>query len=82
VPYVFSSLALFMTAETGARQRLTRGSAAVAAAAFVYSLFAIGGAGSETVYWGFLLMVVGLPVYVWVVRRRVPAAVATPATPV
>jgi len=29
---------------------------------------AIGGAGAEVVYWGFLLLIAGLPVYVWVVR--------------
>ena len=40
----------------------------VAALAFAYSLFAIGGAGAEVVYWGFLLLIAGLPVYVWVVR--------------
>jgi basic amino acid/polyamine antiporter, APA family len=42
------------------------GAAVVAALAFAYSLWAIGGAGAETVYWGFLLLFAGLPVYVWV----------------
>jgi len=81
VPFVFSSLAVFM-AGGGAGERLTRGSAVIAAIAFLYSLFAIAGAGMETVYWGFLLIIAGLPVYVWLVRRRVPAAMARPATPV
>jgi hypothetical protein len=45
-----------------------RGPSAVAALAFAYALFAIGGAGAEVVYWGFLLLIAGLPVYVWIVR--------------
>ena len=72
VPYVFSSLAVFLIPDatpTGP-QRLRAGAATVAALAFAYSLWAIGGAGAETVYWGFLLLLAGLPVYVTVVRRR------------
>ena len=42
------------------------GPSIVAALAFAYSLWAIGGAGPEVVYWGFLLLIAGLPVYVWV----------------
>jgi len=41
----------------------------VAGLAFSYSLWAISGAGAETVYWGFLLLMAGLPVYVWVSRE-------------
>jgi APA family basic amino acid/polyamine antiporter len=35
-------------------------------------MFAIGGAGMETVFYGFLLLLAGLPVYVWVttLKRR------------
>ena len=42
--------------------------AIASALAFGYSLWAIGGAGQETVYWGFLLLVAGLPVYVGIKR--------------
>jgi APA family basic amino acid/polyamine antiporter len=72
VPYVFSSLAVFLIPDatpTG-RERLRAGGATIAALAFAYSLWAIGGSGAETVYWGFLLLLAGLPVYVAVVRRR------------
>jgi APA family basic amino acid/polyamine antiporter len=41
----------------------------VAAVAFVYSLWAIAGSGAETVYWGFILLIAGLPVYVMTTRR-------------
>ena len=68
VPYVFSSLALFLLSDGDPSGRLPAGAAAAAAVAFVYSLWAIGGAGQETVYWGFLLLMSGLPVYVFLVR--------------
>ena len=69
VPYVFSSLAVFLLGGDRSRPRM-RGIAVVAALAFAYSLWAIGGAGHETVYWGFLLLVLGLPVYVAVTAAR------------
>ena len=67
VPYAFCSLAGFMTDQEAERPRAP-GASIVAALAFAYSLWAIGGAGAEVVYWGFLLLIAGLPVYVWVVR--------------
>ena len=70
VPYVFSSLAVFLLKEPSQRP-LTIGGAFVAGLAFVYSVWAIGGAGPQTVYYGFLLLLSGLPVYVYMVRRRV-----------
>jgi basic amino acid/polyamine antiporter, APA family len=68
IPYVFSSLALFLVPE-GGRETLPRGIAAAAILAFAYSLWAMAGAGAETIYWGFLLLIAGLPVYVFLVRR-------------
>jgi APA family basic amino acid/polyamine antiporter len=67
VPYAFCSLAGFMTTREPRRAR-ARGPSIVSGLAFGYSLWAIGGAGAEVVYWGFLLLIGGLPVYVWVVR--------------
>jgi APA family basic amino acid/polyamine antiporter len=63
IPYTFSSLAVFLM--PGRDRGPSRGMAAAAALAFAYSLWAIGGAGQETVYWGFLLLLCGLPVYVY-----------------
>jgi APA family basic amino acid/polyamine antiporter len=69
IPYVFSALATFLLPDgPGPRRGRRPGGAVVAALAFGYGLWAIGGAGAEVVYWGFLLLVAGLPVYVWVVR--------------
>ena len=69
VPYVFSSLAVFLDPRPGG-PRLKAGAAVTAGVAFIYSLWAIGGTGTEAVYWGFLLLMSGLPVYVIVVRRN------------
>jgi len=50
-------------------ERMLR-SAGIASLAFAYSLWAIGGAGEEVVYWGFLLLMAGVPVYVAMAWRR------------
>ncbi len=55
--------------QTGGRVRYGR--AAVAIGAFVYAMWAVIGAGAETVYLGFVLLLAGLPVYVWLKRKRV-----------
>jgi APA family basic amino acid/polyamine antiporter len=68
VPYLFCSLAVFVLGARDQRFPWTPASALVAGLAFVYSFFAVGGAGADVVFWGFLLLVAGLPVYVWVTR--------------
>lgn len=70
VPYVFCSLAAFLIG----RDTLTASMRLVAGLAFTYALWAIGGAGQETVFWGYLLLMAGLPVYVFIrIRTRQPA---------
>ncbi|MFN8060181.1 MAG: amino acid permease [Vicinamibacterales bacterium] len=67
VPYVFCSLATFRT--TDGERETTKGRA-VGGLAFAYAMVAVAGAGQEVVYLGFLLLLAGLPVYVWVTRAR------------
>ena len=38
--------------------------------AFSFSLWAIAGAGQETVYWGFIFLIAGTPFYVWIIRNN------------
>jgi len=67
VPYIFSSMAdLLITVRRGSESRLRSAlaPAAVAAAAFAYSIVAVIGSGRDAVFWGFLLIIAGLPVYV------------------
>ena len=61
-------MAVFVLPDRGAARPFTAAAKAGAAIAFAYSLWAVAGAGAETVYWGFLLLMAGLPVYVGVVR--------------
>jgi len=42
----------------------------VGACAFAYSLWAIAGSGQSSVYWGFMLLMAGLPFYVWVMYKK------------
>ena len=70
IPYAFCALAGFMVAHQDPRARLTAGGAAICIGAFAYSLWAIGGAGADVVYLGFLLLMAGLPVYVIVRTGR------------
>jgi APA family basic amino acid/polyamine antiporter len=66
VPYVFCSAAdVMMRLGGGTAKRGRRWPLAVPGLAFAYSLWAIGGAGRDTVYWGFLLLLAGIPLFVW-----------------
>jgi APA family basic amino acid/polyamine antiporter len=42
----------------------------VALLAFVYSMWAVIGSGEEIVYWGFILLMAGLPFYAWIQLQR------------
>lgn len=39
--------------------------------AFIFSMWAIVGSGSEIVFWGFLALMAGIPLYVWVKRSDI-----------
>jgi APA family basic amino acid/polyamine antiporter len=67
VPYVFSAASslIQMSREKKERgHRIPRAALMVSVLAFLYSVWAIAGAGHEIVYWGFLLLLAGIPVYV------------------
>jgi APA family basic amino acid/polyamine antiporter len=72
VPYVFSSLAVLLVKRgpPEARRAATGRMAVIAILAFLYSLWAIAGSGRDSVFWGFLLLIGGLPLYVAMMRRR------------
>jgi APA family basic amino acid/polyamine antiporter len=69
VPYVFCSMAVWLIPN---QPRPAGIAAVVSALAFLYGMFAIAGAGAETVLYGFLWLLAGLPVYVWVRRAAAP----------
>jgi APA family basic amino acid/polyamine antiporter len=75
VLYTLCSLALLRLhwrAGRAVRRRRTLAIAMVAVLAAVYSVWAIIGAGLETMAWGAALLAVGAPVY-WLSVRRVAA---------
>ena len=73
IPYVLSSMSqlmIFVNERTRLDGEKLLGPTIVASLAFLYSMWAVAGAGQETVYYGFLLLLAGVPVYVWIVWRR------------
>jgi APA family basic amino acid/polyamine antiporter len=42
--------------------------------AFIFSIITIIGAGAQTVLYGFVLLLAGIPVYVWLKRTSSTAA--------
>ena len=70
IPYVFCALAGLLIAPRGQSRASTRDTV-LAILAFVFSFGAIVGAGASVVFWGFLLLLAGVPVYVWVRRPGV-----------
>ena len=66
LPYAVSSAAWLRGGERKGR--------IVALLALAYSLFALSGAGREALAWGAVLLVAGLPVYLWMRRRSVAPA--------
>lgn len=71
IPYVFCSLAVWLMP---GQPRPTGGAAVVSVLAFIFAMFAIGGAGAETVFYGFLSLMAGLPIYVWLRHSRTDPA--------
>lgn len=70
LPYVFSSMtAVLLTLRGGKETRRAALRLIIAVLGFEFSLWAIAGAGSDVVYWGFLLLIAGLPIYI-LMRRR------------
>lgn len=64
IPYAFSAVAEMVLIKKvgGKRQNSTM---ILALGAFIYSTWVIIGAGAETVMWGFVLLLVGMPIYAW-----------------
>ena len=73
IPYAYSAAAqvmLFITDREHFNSARLGRDTVVAALAFAYSMWAIAGSGYQVVFRGFLLLMAGLPVYLWVIWRR------------
>jgi APA family basic amino acid/polyamine antiporter len=70
VPYLFSVAAYPIIR---IRQKITTGWAAAIALfvlAFCYTLWMIAGSGEDAVFHGFLMLMMGVPLYVWMVYKK------------
>jgi APA family basic amino acid/polyamine antiporter len=73
VPYAFCAMAELMIfikhREQFSGKRLL-GSSIIAVIAFAYSVWTVYGSGADTVLYGFLLLLAGIPVYVWMRKQQ------------
>lgn len=63
-PFVFSIASYIMQSVKRKESNLT-GKVVIAVLAFSFCLWMMAGSGKEVVFWGFLLLVAGIPFYVW-----------------
>ncbi|MBB2497200.1 amino acid permease [Aquipseudomonas ullengensis] len=68
VPYVFCAAALLqlLAVRPGEFGRHEQGRILwIGCGAFIYSMWALYGTGEQAVFWGFLVLMVGIPLYTW-----------------
>ncbi len=73
VPYLFSATSyavILLQNKYWKKESISK--MIVAILAFAFSLWAIKGSGQETVYWGFLAILSGIPFYAWMKRTNQP----------
>ena len=72
VPYMFCAMAEIVLARRHGRG--TAGSlwrnVVLSCLAFAFALWASAGTGKDSIYWGSLLLLAGVPIYVWQTRRH------------
>lgn len=74
VPYAFCALSVGLVAARSAGGGSVPKVSAIEWIAFVFALFTLYGCGPVAVLYGFMLLMLGIPVYVWQVRQRAAAA--------
>ncbi|MBX9295446.1 amino acid permease [Chromobacterium vaccinii] len=73
LPYAFCSMALIAIMLMRGKEFSPKDYVApgfFAGIGFVYSLWALYGSGADIVMWGMLLLLMGLPIYVWQLKER------------
>ena len=70
VPYMMCALAEIVLSRKQQRSSsVRRRDLAIAIGAFVFGLWAAAGTGKDSLYWGTLMLLAGLPIYVWQTRK-------------
>jgi APA family basic amino acid/polyamine antiporter len=81
--YLFSALAEIVLAQRNGKRMGWR-NLGLALAAFAFTMWATFGAGQDIVYWTFVLMLIGVPLYVWQMhhaqRHSAPLTAVTTCT--
>lgn len=72
IPFVFCSVATFVIGRRFTAEPASKMTNTLSVIAFIYSAWMIYGAGAQVALLGLILMVAGIPVYVWL-RKDVPA---------
>ena len=72
IPYLFStaSYILVRIQQKHLHPHKWTQSIILASLAFCYSLWAIAGSGEKTVFYGFMLLMAGIPFYIWIVYKN------------
>ena len=68
LPYLLCALARIFIA-VRLQQSLSISEISVCILAAIFSTWAITGTGLETIFWGSILFITGLPIYFWIIRR-------------
>lgn len=68
-PYLFST-ASFAILVLLKREKNIVGKLTIALLAFIFSIWVIIGCGQEIVFYGFILLMIGIPFYVWLQRNK------------
>ncbi len=77
IPYVFcAAVQLIYSWETRLGSAYALRDLLFAGGALAFALWAIKGTGLETIFWGLLLILIGVPVYIWQTRGRRKATVS------
>jgi arginine:agmatine antiporter len=76
IPYAFCALATGLITGSTASDAAPRVTI-IELIAFIFAVFTLYGCGAEAVLYGLMLLVLGIPVYVWQ-RRRVSTKVSSP----
>jgi APA family basic amino acid/polyamine antiporter len=71
IPYAFCALAVgLVAARSGEKRRI----GLVEIVAFVFSIFTVYGCGEQAVLYGLILLLLGIPVFVWQRQRTLPTS--------
>jgi APA family basic amino acid/polyamine antiporter len=74
IPYLFSAAAYPLIRANKMPGTTNITAIILAILAFAYSLWIIAGTGMQSVYYGFLLLMLGIPFYIWITYKKIKAA--------